>query len=55
MRQTLLFLAASLLLTACGTRGPLTLPPRAQPPAPAEMPKAKPAPAEDSSAKEDAK
>lgn len=52
MRQTLLLLAAALVLTACGTRGPLTLPPRAQPPAPAETPKAKPAPAEDSSAKE---
>lgn len=55
MRQTLLFLAASVMLTACGTRGPLTLPPRAKPPVPAETPKAKPVPAEDSSAKEDTK
>jgi len=55
MRQTLLFLAAGLILAACGTRGPLTLPPRAQPSAPAETPKASPAPATDSSAKEEAK
>lgn len=54
--RTVLFLGSLMLLSACGSKGPLVMPPPpAKPPATAPAPQAPPAAIDDSTAKAQAK